>query len=289
MPGFYDATNHDDVRQIQFRRIDAPSEAVGTCVWLEDAAIAKLPPAVDTMPFADLVTYDAALVNAQVHVVGYDAGKGPLYISTQPVSATPKFGANATFTVAASAGSAGGTKAYVWYHNGAPVLGALTATLTITGATQKDVGEYYCIVTSAKAGPVEVEQVKSAVARLDLAASVITAVGQIQYSADAVEWANSIPNGVLVAGSPVNFFVRANPATVTDKDPGNYVYQYAMATVGAGGLSLRNQKMADGTTIAQISGITPADQVGQTFSVNCTVKDSAGTEVAGTTLSKAWA
>lgn len=286
MAGFYDVTNQPLERLVQFRRIDAPSEAIGTCVYLEDAAIAKLPPVVDTMPFADLVTYDAALVNAQVHAVGYDADAGPLYLTNQPANATPKLGANATFTVAAAAGPASGTKSYTWYHDGDLITGATTATLTVTGATLGSEGQYWCVVSSTAAGVTE--HVESNHVRLNLADSVVSAVGQIQYSADGVTWANAIPNGVLVVGQPVNFFVRANPATLVDKDDGSYRYDYLMATVGAGGLFLRNQATTIGV-IAQISGTTPLDQVGINFSVNCTVKDSAGNSVAGTALTKAWA
>lgn len=285
MPGFYDVTNHPAERVVQYRRIESPSDAIGTAVYLEDAAETALPAAVTALPYANLVTYPGAVVNATTHVFPYDAAKGPLYISTQPASASPKIGANATFTVAASAGPASGTKTYKWYHDGDLISGATTATLTVTGATLDSEGQYWCVVSSTASG--KTEQAESNHVALNLATSVISAVGQIQYSADMVTWANSIPSGILVAGSPVNFWVRANPANLVDKDDGAYVYKYLMATVGAGGLSLRNQKTTTGT-ISQISGITPSDQAGLTFSVNCTVVDSAGTEVTGTALSKAW-
>lgn len=286
MAGFYDVTNQPLERTVQYRRIESPSDAIGSAVYLDDAAEAKLPAAVTALPYADLVTYDAALVNATVHVIPYDAAKGHLYLTTQPANATPKLGANATFTVAAAAGPASGTKSYAWYHDGDLITGATTATLTVTGATLGSEGQYWCIVSSTAAGVTE--HVESIHVLLNLADSVISAVGQIQYSADGVTWANTIPNGVLVVGQPVNFFVRANPATLVDKDDGSYRYDYLMATVGAGGLFLRNQETTSGI-IAQISGTTPLDQVGINFSVNCTVKDSAGNSVAGTALTKAWA
>lgn len=287
MAGFYDVTNHQEERLVQYRRIESPSDAIGQAVYLEDAAEAALPAAVTELLYAGLVTYPGAVVNATVHVFPYDAAAGPLYISTQPANASPKLGANATFTVAASAGPASGTKTYKWYHDGDLITGATTATLTVAGATLNSEGQYWCVVSSTAAG--KTESAESKHVTLNLAASVISTVGQIQYSADAVTWANTIPNGVLVVNTPVNFWVRANPDNLVDKDDGAYQYNYLMATVGAGGMSLRNQRVADGSVIAQISGITPEDQVGLTFSVNCTVKDSAGTEVAGTALSKAWA
>lgn len=114
---------------------------------------------------------------------------------------------------------------------------------------------------------------------------VLTAVGKVQYKSIAADaqWSDTIPDGVLIAGKPVKFLIRANG--VTPADNGTFRYDFLMATEGAGGLNLRNT----GPNQAMITGTTPADQVGKTFSVNVTVKDSIGTSKQGTALTKAWA
>lgn len=118
----------------------------------------------------------------------------------------------------------------------------------------------------------------------DKGPALLMVVGQTQYSADGSTWANTIPDGVMVAGSPVNFYVRTNPAGLTRADDGSYTYNFAMASVGAGGISLINV----GRNKALISGTTPLDQAGLTFHVNCTVSDTSGNTVAGTALEKDW-
>ncbi len=112
----------------------------------------------------------------------------------------------------------------------------------------------------------------------------MTSVGQTQYSANGTSgWSNTI-GAVLTAGEAVDFYIRTDPAAVVEADDGSYIYKFAMETEGAGGLSLVN----DAVNRAHITGTTPADQVGKTFSVNCTIEDSYGTSVAGTSLSKVW-
>ena len=113
---------------------------------------------------------------------------------------------------------------------------------------------------------------------------VLTAVGKVQYKADlaSATWSDTIPDGVLIAGKPVKFRIRANG--VTPVDNGTFRYDFLMATEGAGGLNLYNT----GPNEAMVVGTTPADQVGKTFSVNVTVKDSIGTSKTGTALTKAW-
>lgn len=119
----------------------------------------------------------------------------------------------------------------------------------------------------------------------DAGPSVITVVGLTQYSADGSVWSDTIPNGVLIAGNPVDFYVRTNPAGLTRADDGSYTFNFLMQTVGSGGLSLINV----GHNLARIAGVTPLDQVGQTFSVNCTVVDISNNSVTGTALTKVWA
>lgn len=119
-------------------------------------------------------------------------------------------------------------------------------------------------------------------------AANVTVVGQTQFSANGTSgWSDTIPGGTLVAGSPVDFYVRTNPATLVASDDGSYDYQFLMATVGSGGLSLVNDPVDQNK--AHITGTTPLDQAGLTFSVNTTVVDSDGTSVTGTALSGTWA
>jgi hypothetical protein len=88
----------------------------------------------------------------------------------------------------------------------------------------------------------------------------------------------------MVAGSPVDFFIRTNPAGLTRSDDGTYTYNFLMQTVGSGGLSLINI----GRNLARVAGTTPLDQVGLTFSVNCTVVDGSNHSVAGAAITKVW-
>lgn len=280
MAGFYIVTRHDKERVLTLRRV---ADNTGSAVYLSDAAEAALPAPTGTMPFADIVTWAAAVKDTAVYTIPYDAGKGPLYISTQPTSQSVAAGTDVTFTVAAAAGT--GTKSYQWYYQGYKIDGnenatALTASLVNSVVTKQSSGDYWCVVSSTGGN----EQVKSNPATLTVAASAITAVGQTQYSADGVAWADTIPDGVMVAGAPVDFFIRSNPASLDDPDDGDYVFSFTMAHIGSGGIFLRN----DMHNRAHVTGTTPADQIGLTFSVNCSVKDSAGTSVEGTALEKDW-
>lgn len=118
----------------------------------------------------------------------------------------------------------------------------------------------------------------------DKGPSLITVVGQTQYSADGVVWSDTIPDGVMVAGSPVSFFIRTNPASLVRTDDGTYTYNFQTETVGSGGISLINI----GANLAKVAGTTPPDQAGLTFSVNCTVVDGSAHEVVGVALEKDW-
>lgn len=113
----------------------------------------------------------------------------------------------------------------------------------------------------------------------------LTAVGLVQYSADGATWVDAIPAGTLKAGQPVDFYIR--PKTTTPADDGTYQYNFLMATVGAGGLSLVNGSGTARNT-AHIFGTTPLDQVGQLFSVNVSVIDAFTTSINGTALTQTW-
>lgn len=112
-------------------------------------------------------------------------------------------------------------------------------------------------------------------------------VGQIQFSADGVDWVDSIPAGTMKVDTDLDFYVRVNPETLSPDDDGSYEYDFAMATVGSGGLSLVNGS-GDARNTAHITGSTPADQVGITFQVNGLVKDIKGNSIAGTNLTQDW-
>lgn len=125
-------------------------------------------------------------------------------------------------------------------------------------------------------------------ARMGTAKAKVTAVGQTQYSANGTSsWSNSIPDGILTAGTAVSFYIRTNPSSVQATDDGSYDYQFSMVPAGSGGLTLTNDPTIQNK--AHITGTVPADQAGATFSVNTTVVDSYGTSVTGTALSKIWA
>ncbi|MBO1316847.1 immunoglobulin domain-containing protein [Acanthopleuribacter pedis] len=81
------------------------------------------------------VTSDPIVVNVQ---------DGPAF-SQQPQNQTECEGQSATFTVTASGQ---GTLTYQWRRNGATLAGQTSATLTLTGLTQGDEGNYDCVVGS---------------------------------------------------------------------------------------------------------------------------------------------
>lgn len=115
--------------------------------------------------------------------------------------------------------------------------------------------------------------------------ATIKTVGKLQYSADgSTGWQDSIPSGTMKVATDLSFYVRLDPDSIDEPDNGTYTYEFAMASVGAGGMSLINT----GVNLAHISGQTPADQVGKTFQVNGGVKDARGTFVAGTSLTQVW-
>jgi len=71
----------------------------------------------------------------------------PLSIISQPENVTVTEGGNATFSVVAT-GS--GSLSYQWYFNGAEIVGATSASYTLTGVSAADVGSYGCSVTNAE-------------------------------------------------------------------------------------------------------------------------------------------
>ena len=65
----------------------------------------------------------------------------PPIIGAQPASQTISAGSTVAFTLAATSAPA---DAYQWYLNGAPIAGATSATLVITGTTSANAGTYTC-------------------------------------------------------------------------------------------------------------------------------------------------
>jgi len=100
---------------------------------------------------------------------------------------------------------------------------------------------------------------------------------------DGETWSSSFPDGFLVAGSSVDFYVRVNPDSMVDADDGSYEYDFLMAGA-AGGLSLLNSQR----DMAHVTGTTPADQVGLTLNIECSVIDSAGNSMDSAPISGDW-
>lgn len=111
----------------------------------------------------------------------------------------------------------------------------------------------------------------------------IKTVGKVQYSADGESgWQDTIPAGLMKVSTPLTFYIRAKE--VDPADDGSYIYKFQIAAGTGDALSLQNTDVNK----AKISGTAPEGMLGKTFSVNCTVEDSYGTEVTGTALTQAW-
>jgi YVTN family beta-propeller protein len=79
-----------------------------------------------------------------IYVTGIDIPGAPA-ISTQPATQSVAVGGTATFTVTAS----GGTLTYQWKLNGTALLGATSATLTLTNVQLANAGSYTVDVTNS--------------------------------------------------------------------------------------------------------------------------------------------
>lgn len=111
----------------------------------------------------------------------------------------------------------------------------------------------------------------------------IKTVGKVQYSADGESgWQDTIPADFMKVSTPLTFYVRAKE--VSPEDDGSYAYKFQIAAGTGDSLTVQDT----GVNKAKISGTASEDMLSKTFSVNCTVEDSYGTEVTGTALTQAW-
>lgn len=113
--------------------------------------------------------------------------------------------------------------------------------------------------------------------------SRLTSAGITQVSFDNKQtWVTSFPAGELVAGQPVDFHVRTEGAIAADD--GTYHYSFFMSGA-TGGLS----NISTARNEAHVTGVTPADQVGLQFTMDCTITDTAGTGLTSTPVTGTWA
>ncbi|MHC1764972.1 MAG: LamG-like jellyroll fold domain-containing protein [Verrucomicrobiia bacterium] len=96
----------------------------------------------------EVAFYNTALSEERIlahYVAGFPLTTPPT-ITDQPKSKFAVAGATATFTVGATGGQ---PLSYQWYFNGQPIAGATTNTLTLTGVSTANTGDYYAIVSNA--------------------------------------------------------------------------------------------------------------------------------------------
>jgi len=120
--------------------------------------------------YDEVKVYNHVLDQSEVTAL-YIAGTPPT-IDTDPVSQVVALGGNATFTVEATNPITGDSTGltYLWYKDGSPTS-ETTDTLSITGVTSGDTGDYYCEVTLTANG----ETANSAVAILGIGAKLLYA------------------------------------------------------------------------------------------------------------------
>ena len=103
---------------------------------------------------SDAGTYTLVITNSAATVTTNDAtltvnpvsGLTAPAITTQPTSQTVTVGSTASFTVAATGNP---FPTYQWKKNGAPITGAITATLTLANAQTSDAASYTVTVTNS--------------------------------------------------------------------------------------------------------------------------------------------
>ncbi|HVU35449.1 MAG TPA: MBG domain-containing protein [Opitutaceae bacterium] len=186
--------------------------------------------------------------NTAFRGVALAPGSAPV-ITAQPVSQSATYGGSVSFTVTATAS---GTLSYQWRKGGVPLVdggtvsGASTATLTVSGISATDAGDYDVIVTNP------IDSVTSTVATLDYQKAPATiALGALTATYDGAPHSattTTTPAGLNVVvtydgGSsvPVNTGSYAVAATIDDVNfagsaTGTLVIAPAAATVTLGDL-----------------------------------------------------
>ena len=106
--------------------------------------------------YSCFVSNVAGTVTSSAAILTVNAAAVAPTITTQPVSRTVTAGTNVSFTVAAT-----GTAPlnYQWRFNGANIVGATSATLTLTSVTTGQSGSYSCVVTNAGGSATSAEAV----------------------------------------------------------------------------------------------------------------------------------
>jgi hypothetical protein len=140
------------------------------------------------------------------------------YITAQPVAPLVAAGGNATFTVA-GVGSASLT--YQWYENGtalsdgnptatgsATVSGSQTATLTLTGVSDTDNGNYYSVVSSS-ASSQSTDSLGAVLTVQDPLTVVSTPISRTERSGDHLAFVVGVTGG----GPQIQWLLNGNPLT----------------------------------------------------------------------------
>lgn len=228
----------------------------------------------------------------------------PPTIDLQPAPQTATVGANVSLTIAAF-GTA--PLSYQWRKGGVPIDGnpsALTSTLTLTGITHLDAGDYECVVSNiagtATSDPARLT-VEKAAATLELGVLNATYDGAAHAAT-----ATTTPENLNVvftydgaATAPVNAGAYAVVATIDDPDyagsaTGTLTIAPAAATISLGQLTATYDGSAHpvsvtttpgGVAVAVLYNGTPAAPVNAgTYAVAAAVADSNYTGSATGTL-----
>ena len=124
----------------------------------------------------------------------------------------------------------------------------------------------------------------------------LTGVGELQYSKDGVKWLDAIPTDALKTGQKADFYIRVNPASITESDDGSYSYDFEMvgdtsgghaAQTGIGGIAV------DTSEYPAVGHFTSADDILDgfktfKFTVKVIVTDAYGTKVESTPIVGTW-
>ncbi|NEU07538.1 T9SS type A sorting domain-containing protein [Flavihumibacter sp. R14] len=200
-----------------------------------------------------------------------------LTITTQPISQTLCEGSNVSFTVAAS----GSIASYVWRRNGIPVSGgnfsgANTATLTITGSSTANSGNYD-VVVSGTGGSCSQVLSNAAILTVNANSTIVlssaagtnaqtkcinTAITNITYAIGGGTGA-SITAGVLPAGVTGAYSAGVFTISGTPTAPG--IFNYTVTTTGP----CNNSSISGTITVNDNSTITLSSAAGTSTQTVC--------------------